>query len=144
MKLKHMNVSVLKTGMPHEPLCEEKIKVKFNGKDHNIVHHGNDIGLLFNQKRLDKLGKDGVTSFLNSLVPKSDSLSKLRKKCTDQELIAICKSRYIQTPSELLAWSDYLNYNYEYVSTTAKDVIKEETDKVKDNDVVKNDDVVSE
>ena len=24
-----------------------------------------------------------------------------------------CKSRYIQSPSELLAWSDYLNANYD-------------------------------
>ncbi len=72
----------------------------------------NDIALLFNQERLSNLGTDGVKNFLDNLQKRSGSLANLRKKCSDKDLLALCKSRYIQTPSELLAWSNYLDANY--------------------------------
>ena len=73
-----------------------------------------DIYMLFNQSRLinSGVGRDTLQAWLNTLTPRSDSLAQLRKKCTDEQLMQICKSRYIQSPSELLAWSDYLNANY--------------------------------
>ena len=73
-----------------------------------------DIYMLFNQSRLinSGIGRDTLQAWLNTLTPRSDSLAQLRKKCTDDQLMQICKSRYIQSPSELLAWSDYLNANY--------------------------------
>ncbi len=72
----------------------------------------NDIALLFNQERLNNLGEDNVKKFLDSLTPKSNALAELRKKCSDKDLVNLCKSRYLQTPSEILAWSNYLNNNY--------------------------------
>ncbi len=72
----------------------------------------NDISLLFNQERLSNLGADNIKKFFDSLVPKSTALSELRKKCSDNDLVNLCKSRYLQTPSEILAWSNYLNENY--------------------------------
>ena len=74
-----------------------------------------DIYMLFNQQRLLSCGNDTIQAWLNTLQPRSDALSELRKKCTDEQLIQICKSRYIQSPSELLAWSEYLNANYEQI-----------------------------
>lgn len=74
-----------------------------------------DIYMLFNQQRLLSCGKDTIQAWLNTLQPRSDALSELRKKCTDEQLMQICKSRYIQSPSELLAWSEYLNANYEQI-----------------------------
>ena len=35
-------------------------------------------------------------------------MSDLRKKMTDDQLCSFVKSRFIQTPSELMAWSQYL------------------------------------
>lgn len=72
-----------------------------------------DIYLLFNQRRLLSAGSDTVNAWLETLTPRSDALSQLRKKCTDEQLMAFCKSRYIQSPSELLAWSEYLLANHE-------------------------------
>lgn len=82
---------------------------------HTAKSYVNDIYLLFNQDRLAAAGKDTIQAWLNSLTPRSDALSELRKKCTDEQLMQICKSRYIQSPSELLAWSDYLNTNFNEV-----------------------------
>lgn len=37
------------------------------------------------------------------------SLNSLKSKLTDDQLASIVKSRYIQTPSELINYSKYLN-----------------------------------
>lgn len=85
------------------------------------VSYANDIYLLLNQRRIDRLvGADTFNSWIQSLMPHSDALASLRSKCSDAELMAICKSRYIQSPSELLAWSQYLNDNYEYILSELK------------------------
>lgn len=79
-----------------------------------------DIYMLFNQQRLVSAGVDTVKAWLNQLTPKSDALGELRKKCSDEQLMSLCKSRYIQSPSELLAWSEYLNQNFEQIVNDAK------------------------
>lgn len=88
----------------------------FDGDDKKeAVCYVDDIYMMFNQHRLSSLGvgNDTIQAWLDSLAPKSDSLRQLRDKCSDEDLMRLCKSRYLQTPSELLAWSQYLNDNYE-------------------------------
>lgn len=81
--------------------------------DHNaeldITAVNNDIYLLLNQNRLSALGEDNVKNILDSIASQSTVMSELRKKVSDSDLLSFCKSRYIQTPSELRAWSNYLN-----------------------------------
>lgn len=85
----------------------------FDGDDKKIaVKYHDDLYMLFNQSRIASLGVDTLNKWLDTLTPRSDALRELRKKCTDEQLMAICKSRFIQSPSELLAWCDYLNANY--------------------------------
>ena len=84
----------------------------FDGDDEKkAISFVDDIYMLLNQQRLLSAGTDTINAWLNTLTPKSDALSELRKKCTDEQLMQICKSRYIQSQSELLAWSEYLNAN---------------------------------
>lgn len=93
----------------------QKVKVTyFDGDDKKeATAMVDDIYMLFNQHRLASLGKDTIQAWLNTLTPRSDALAQLRSKCSDEQLMQLCKSRYIQSPSELLAWSEYLNANYE-------------------------------
>ena len=74
-----------------------------------VIKFCNDVHLLFNQERLNKLlGADTLQSWLGSLdsnYRKAVDTSKL----PDEVVLKFCKSRYIQSPSELLAWSSYLN-----------------------------------
>lgn len=90
----------------------EKVAYMVGDEKRQAVALVDDIYLLFNQQRLSHMGADTINAWLNTLIPRSDALAQLRKKCTDQQLMDICKSRYIQSPSELLAWSEYLNANY--------------------------------
>ena len=95
--------------------------IYFDGDEkRKAVAHVDDIYMLFNQQRLSSAGVDTVKAWLNQLTPKSDALGELRKKCSDEQLLQLCKSRYIQSPSELLAWSEYLNQNFEQIVCDAK------------------------
>ena len=67
-----------------------------------------DIYMLFNQRRLDKLTRTQLVEYFDSLSVSEPKMSELRKKMTDDQLCSFVKSRFIQTPSELMAWSQYL------------------------------------
>lgn len=68
-----------------------------------------DIYMLFNQQRLDKLSREALLQHFENMSISNPSLMELKKKLSDEQLISLVKSRYIQQPSELLAWSMYLN-----------------------------------
>ena len=95
---------------PPALLATDVVKDK-NGSER--VYHHSDIYLLFNQKRISSTTISALLDYLVSMSsPASDALSSLRSKVSDDQLLSLCKSRYIQTPSELLAWSTYLEQNY--------------------------------
>ena len=73
------------------------------------VFHVDPLIMLFNQQRIDNLGSLTAKQFLDSLQQKESSLSELRKKCSDDDLMAMMKSRYLQTPSEIMSYADILN-----------------------------------
>lgn len=88
----------------------------------NVVFLDSDVSLLFNQERLnDTLGRDGIKHFFDSLSSRSVPLTELRSKISDEDLASLCKSRYLQQPSEILAWSEYLNNNYADLLTQIRD-----------------------
>lgn len=67
-----------------------------------------DIYMLFNQQRLDRMSKERLISYFESLSVNEPKLYELRSKLTDDQLCSFVKSRFIQSPSELMAWSQYL------------------------------------
>lgn len=83
-------------------------------KDTKVWFKTSDLDLLFNQQRLDNLGIDQINNWLSSL--SSSQSAALKGKYSDDELIALCKSRHIQSPQELLNWSDYLTSQYEQLN----------------------------
>jgi hypothetical protein len=64
--------------------------------------------MLFNQQRLDRMSKERFISYFESLSVNEPKLHELRSKLTDDQLCSFVKSRFIQSPSELMAWSQYL------------------------------------
>lgn len=71
-----------------------------------------DIHLLLNAKRLDRMTLQNFSDHLDSIqMGKDDGLSALRSAVPDSALLQFCKSRYIQSASELKAWSSYLTAN---------------------------------
>ena len=68
-----------------------------------------DIYMLFNQQRLDRMSRENLIAYLNDMSVRNSSFSSLKSRLSDDQLVSLVKSRYIQQPSELLSWSRYLN-----------------------------------
>lgn len=86
-------------------------KVSENGLDDSITLTS-DIAMLFNQHRLDRCSNESLIQYFESLSRTNSPLSELRSKLSDDQLISIVKSRYIQSPSELIAYSESLVHEY--------------------------------
>lgn len=69
-----------------------------------------DISVLLQQDILDSLPR----SFIDNLINNNDN-SFDTSSISDEELIATCKSRYLQSPSELQSWMKSLKTNSNYI-----------------------------
>lgn len=109
----------------YQPPIYDSLLVTYH-KEFDAYDVSNDIYLLLNQNRLSALGEDNVKKIFDSIGSQSSAMSELRKKVSDSDLLSFCKSRYIQTPSELRAWSNYLN-------TEMSDLVQKYADENKDD-----------
>lgn len=80
-----------------------------------------DIAMLFNQQRLDKMTSSALVEYL-------DQTTNWRKqgnigKYSPGQLLMFVKSRYCQSPSELMAWSEYLDANYDRLSAEMQSML---------------------
>lgn len=88
------------------------VQLDCEGKPVTILQ--TDIAMLFNQQRLDKMTSQALVDYL------SQSTNMMKQgnlgKYTPEQLSQFVKSRYCQSPSELAAWIDYLDQNYNELS----------------------------
>lgn len=86
-------------------------KVVNPGLDDSFTHT-TDVAMLFNQKRLDRCSRDALIQHFDSMARTNSRFAQIRSKLNDDQLMSIVKSRYIQSPSELLAYSEGLVHEY--------------------------------
>lgn len=84
------------------------VKNKPPHSDCESVTLTSDITMLFNQQRLDKMSREALLQHFDAMSVQNSQFADLRAKLSDDQLCSIVKSRYIQTPSELMAYSNYL------------------------------------
>ena len=71
-----------------------------------------DITLLFNQERLDRMTTNALTEWFRSVARADSQLDAIRKALPADAIGKFIKSRYIQSPSELRRWTNYLTTTY--------------------------------
>lgn len=72
-----------------------------------------DLYDLFNQNRIQNLGIDVVRDFIARNYPSTSQISEAISKMSDEEIMNSIKPRNIQSYSELMSWSKYLNNEIE-------------------------------
>lgn len=103
---------------------EELIDTQCEGLE-KCYAHPDPIYMLFNQERIKQLGVTAGTAFLEQFTKyEGNALNELRKKCTDEQLLTMIKSRHLQQPSEILAWSRYMDANVEEFNSELKAAIE--------------------
>ena len=74
--------------------------------DDGVIHYVSDVNLLMNAERLrNQIGEESYLNLIRGIQPKK---SPYDNKYTDEQLFTAIKSRFIQTPSEVLAWIESL------------------------------------
>lgn len=101
---KELKQSEFLENSPVNEFCLERLDK--NGTE--VVTLTSDIYMLFNQQRLDRMSKDRLLAYFENLSVNEPKMCELRSKLTDDQLCSFVKSRFIQSPSELMAWSQYL------------------------------------
>lgn len=101
---KELKQSEFLENSPVNEFCFERLDK--NGTE--VVTLTSDIYMLFNQQRLDRMSKDRLLAYFENLSVNEPKMRELRSKLTDDQLCSFVKSRFIQSPSELMAWSQYL------------------------------------
>lgn len=105
----HLEVCVSRETTPVE---EFYVVSEATSNGHESKHFVSDVYMLFNQKRLDKMTGRALTEYLESSVSADDGLGELRSKIPVDRICDFVKSRYLQSPAELRAWTSYLVNEY--------------------------------
>lgn len=81
-----------------------------NPEDLNYsVRIRSDVSMLLHAADMaKKYGQNFVQSMIDSKRPKSSSVQEFMDKMSDAQILDTIKSRHLQSPSELIAWSEYL------------------------------------
>lgn len=72
-----------------------------------------DLYDLFNQQRISNLGADVIRDFIARNYPTSSAISDQISKMSDADIMDSIKPRNIQSYSELMQWSKYLEMRIE-------------------------------
>lgn len=130
-----MKQMIFTSASPIDEFYCEKTVCRDNKKVQLRVHV-NPLHLLLNQKRLDKLGTMGLEEWLSQFdLKKSTALDELRKQCSDEDLMRVMKSRHLQSPAEILAWSRHMSQNMDDFSKELQSYIDLQTAEQPGSDV---------
>lgn len=93
-----------------EELPTEQFRFEKNGTDENeYVRIRSDVSMLLHAADMaKKYGSGFVQSMIDMRRPKSSSIQSQMDHMSDAQILDTIKSRHLQSPSELIAWSEYL------------------------------------
>lgn len=91
--------------LPTEQFRFEKVGVE----ESEYIRIRSDVSMLLHAADMaKKYGSDFVQSMIDTRRPKSSSIQAQMDQLTDSQILDTVKSRHLQSPSELIAWSEYL------------------------------------
>lgn len=93
-----------------EELPTEQFRFEKSGtEDSEYVRIRSDVSMLLHAADMaKKYGSGFVQSMIDMRRPKSSSLQSQMDQMSDAQILDTIKSRHLQSPSELIAWSEYL------------------------------------
>lgn len=108
--------------LPTEPFRFEK-----NGTEENeYIRIRSDISMLLHSADMaKKYGTGFVQSMIDMRRPKSSALQSQMDQMSDAQILDTVKSRHLQSPSELIAWSEYLVEQAKSIEDEAERIVLE-------------------
>lgn len=111
-----------------EALPTEQFRFEKNGTEENeYVRIRSDVSMLLHAADMaKKYGPGFVQSMIDMRRPKSSAIQSQMDQMSDAQILDTVKSRHLQSPSELIAWSEYLMEQAKDLEKTAALSVPEE------------------
>ena len=109
--------------LPTEPFRFKKVGTE----DNEAIRIRSDVSMLLHAADMaKKYGSGFVQSMIDMRRPKSSNLQSQMDHMSDAQILDTIKSRHLQSPSELIAWSEYLVDQAKVVEQEAERLALEE------------------
>lgn len=115
--------------------CTEQLRVEIDeSSETRPVRYTSDVRLILHTKDLASRAGLAVASKFGQSKQSPSQIQQIMDKMSDEDLLNTVRSRYIQSPSEIIAWSKELSAYAENLESQAQALIdaenaKQETEK---------------
>lgn len=124
-----------------EELLTEQFRFEKNGVEENeYTRIRSDVSMLLHAADMaKKYGPNFVQSMVDRHRPKSSSIQAQMDEMSDAQILDTVKSRHLQSPSELIAWSEHLMEQAKEIEQEAERLsLEKQDDSVADDPVTNN------
>lgn len=106
----------------------EQLRVEIDDTDKTRpVRYTSDIRLILHSKDLASRAGISVASKFGQSKQSASQIQQIMDKMSDDDLLATVRSRHVQAPSEIIAWSKELSAYAEHLESRAQELIGTET-----------------
>lgn len=108
----------------------EQLRVEIDDTDETRpVRYTSDVCLILHTKDLASRAGLAIASKFGQSKQSASQIQQIMDKMSDDDLLATVRSRHVQSPSEIIAWSKDLSAYAESLESQARDLIDAETAK---------------
>ena len=108
----------------------EELRVEIDDTDETCpVRYTSDVRLILHTKDLASRAGLAVASKFGQNQRSASQIQQIMDKMSDNDLLATVRSRHIQAPSEIIAWSKELSAYAEHLESQAQELLESETAK---------------
>lgn len=110
--------------------CTEELRVEVDDTDETRpVRYTSDVRLILHTKDLTSRAGLAIASKFGQGNRSASQIQQVMDKMSDDDLLATVRSRHVQTPSEIIAWSKDLSAYAEHLESQAQELIDAENAK---------------
>lgn len=105
----------------------EELRVEIDDTDESRpVRYTSDVRLILHTKDLASRAGLAVASKFGQSKQSASQIQEIMDKMSDDDLLATVRSRHVQSPSEIIAWSKELSAYAEHLESQAQELIDTE------------------
>lgn len=110
--------------------CTEELRVEIDDTDEtHPVRYTSDVRLILHTRDLASRAGLAIASKFGQSKQSPSQIQQIMDRMSDNDLLATVRSRHIQAPSEIIAWSKELSAYAERLESHAQELIDAETAK---------------
>lgn len=110
--------------------CTEELRVEIDDTDETRpVRYTSDVRLIIHTKDLASRAGLSIASKFGQSKQSASQIQQIMDKMSDDDLLATVRSRHVQSPSEIIAWSKDLSAYAENLESQAQELIDAENAK---------------